>query len=184
MVLTPQDVRNLQAKSKPYKVSDSRALYLIVTEKGSKLWRFDYSFQGKRNTLSLGKWPDVTLAEARRRRDRARRRLAKGVAPRDNMKITVNSFERVALAWYEAARPAWTSRYAKLVLGRLQADIFPELGKEDIANIEPPRLLEVIRKIEARGAIEMAKRVKNLCSEISQSADNARAQELCLDHLE
>jgi hypothetical protein len=134
MVLTNESVENLQPKARPYRVADSKALYLIVTVKGSKLWRFDYRFKGKRNTLSFGKWPDVTLAGARKRRDRARRRLANGFLPRDNTKITVNSFESVALAWYEAARPAWTPRYAKLVLGRLGADIFyratPSFGSD------------------------------------------------------
>jgi integrase len=168
MVFSAQSVQDLQIKDFPYKKADERGLYILVTEKGSKLWRFDYRFNGKSYTLSFGKWPDVTLAHARKRRDRARRRLANGLDPRAITKATVNSFESVALAWYEAAKHAWTPRYAKLVLGRLEADIFPELGREDIANIEPPRLLEVIRKIESRGAIEMAKRVKNHCSEIFQ----------------
>jgi integrase len=79
-----------------------------------------------------------------------------------------NYFEAVARDWHASAKIAWTPRYAKLVLGRLEADIFPHLGKEDINSIEPPRLLEVIRKIEDRGALEMAKRVKNHCSEIFQ----------------
>ena len=82
--------------------------------------------------------------------------------------VVKNSFETVGRDWHASAKAAWTPRYGKLVLGRLEADVFPDLGRDNIDSIEPPRLLEVIRKIEARGAIEMAKRVKNHCSEIFQ----------------
>ena len=172
MALNALIVKNAKPTGKLYRLGDSDGLYLLVTEKGSKLWRFDFTFAGKRNTISLGKWPAVELGMARDRRDEARRQLALGhdpSLPHEPAAIpTGNLFETVARDWYASSKRAWTPRYAALVLGRLEADIFPHLGKNDINSIEAPRLLEVIRKIEARGAIEMAKRVKNHCSEIFQ----------------
>jgi integrase len=172
MPLTALGVKNAKPRDKPYKLSDEKGLYLLVTPSGSKLWRFDYRFAGKRKTLAFGKWDDVELAQARQRRDSARQSLvaaqdpAVGEVPEEV--VVKNSFETVGRDWHAAAETAWTPRYAKMILGRLEADIFPHLGSDDIDTIEPPRLLEVIRKIEARDALEMAKRVKNYCSEIFQ----------------
>ncbi len=150
-------MKNTQPQDKPYKLSDEKGLYLLVTPSGSKLWRFDYRFADKRKTLAFGKWDDVELAQAREHRDTARRSLAAGRDPTigevQKEAVVKNSFETVARDWHAAARTAWTPRYAKLVLGRLEADIFPHLGGDDIDAIEPPRLLEVIRKIEARDAL-------------------------------
>lgn len=172
MALTVLNVKNARPKAKPYKLGDEKGLYLVVTPGGSKLWRFDYRFGGKRKTLAFGKWDDVELAQARERRDAARKKLAEdldpGAPPPPQTAVVLNRFETVGRDWHASAKVAWTPRYAKLVLGRLEADIFPHLGRDDIDIIEPPRLLEVIRKIEARGALEMAKRVKNHCSEIFQ----------------
>lgn len=172
MPLTALGVKSAKPRHKPYKLSDEKGLYLLVTPTGSKLWRFDYRFAGKRKTLAFGKWNDVELAQARNRRDTARQSLAEGRDPASGAEeepaVIKNSFETVAQDWHAAVKTAWTPRYAKLILGRLEADIFPHLGNDDIDTIEPPRLLEVIRKIEARGALEMAKRVKNHCGEIFQ----------------
>lgn len=170
MPLTALTVKNAKPKAKPYKLADGKGLYLVVTPSGGKLWRFDYRHGEKRKTLALGKWPDFELAAARERRDIARKRLADGEDPAAADKAETlaieNAFETIARNWHAGAKTAWTPRYARLVLGRLEADIFPHIGKDNIDSIEPPRLLEVIRKVEARGAIEMAKRIKNYCSEI------------------
>lgn len=168
MPLVAADVKFLDAGAKPRKVADGKGLYLLVTSNGSKLWRFDYRFDGKRYTLAFGKWPDVTLNQARVRRERARKCILTGCDPRAGKEAVIHSFENTARAWYAANQLAWTPRYAKLVLGRLEADIFPHIGQEDIGKIEPPRLLEVIRKIEGRGAVEMARRIRGHCSEIFQ----------------
>jgi Arm DNA-binding domain len=115
---------------------------LLVTPSGSKLWRFDYRYDGKRKTLALGKWDRVELTKAREKRDVARKSLAEGIDPCIpqglGSKVTKNSFEAVALAWHASSKVAWTLRNAKLVLGRLDADIFPHLGRDDIDSIEPP----------------------------------------------
>jgi len=172
MPLTALGVKNAKPQEKPYKLSDEKGLYLLVTPSGGKLWRFDYRHENKRKTLALGKWDDVELSQARVQRDAARKTLADGydpgIARMPETARVQNDFETICRDWHASAKGAWTSRYAKLVLGRLEADIFPHLGRNDVDSIEPPRLLEVIRKIEARGAIEMAKRVKNHCSEIFQ----------------
>lgn len=171
MALSVTGVKNAKPKEKPYRLSDEKNLYLLVMPTGSKLWRFDYRFEGRRNTLSFGKWYDVDLSLARERRDEARRQLVLGHDPspdRKAQKAAANRFETIARNWHATAKSGWTPRYAKLVLGRLEADIFPHFGSDDIDAIEPPSILEVIRKIEGRGAIEMAKRVKNHCSEIFQ----------------
>ena len=172
MPLTALGVKSAKPKDKPYKLSDEKGLYLLVTTSGSKLWRFDYRFARKRKTLAFGKWHEVELGHARERRDAARKSLAQGRDPASDLDrgnpVVKNSFETVARDWHSAAKIAWTPRYAKLVLGRLKADILRHLGREDIDAIESPRLLEVIRKIEARNTLEMAKHVKNHCSEIFQ----------------
>ena len=170
MALTALSVKNARPKAKAYKLGDEKGLYLVVTAGGSKLWRFDYRYGGKRKTLAFGKWNDIDLSQARERRDAARKKLAVGIdpgaPPPPQTAVVLNRFETVGRDWHASAKVAWTPRYAKLVLGRLEADISPHLGRDDIDLIEPPRLLEVIRKIEASGAREMAKRVKNHCSEI------------------
>jgi integrase len=171
MPLTALGVKSAKPRNKPYKLSDGHGLYLFVTPSGGKLWRFDYCFANKRKTLSLGKWNAVELGQARQRRDEARATLSEGRDPADTgarPDDPKNYFETVARDWHASAKAAWTPRYAKLVLGRLEADVFPNLGREDVNAIEPTRLLEVIRKIEDRNALEMAKRVKNHCSEIFQ----------------
>jgi hypothetical protein len=170
MPLTALSVKNAKPRAKSYKLADEKGLYLVVTPSGGKLWRFDYRQDEKRKTLGVGKWPEVELAAARQRRDNARKRLADGEDPTAADKAealaTENAFETIARNWHARAKTAWTPRYARLVLGRLEDDIFPHLGKDHIDSIEPPRLLEVIRKVEIRGAIDMAKRIKNYCSEV------------------
>jgi integrase len=142
----------------------------VVTPSGGKLWRFDYRHDEKRKTLAMGKWPEIELAAARARRDNARKRIADGGDPAAADKAQAlaieNAFETIARNWHAGARSGWSPRYARMILDRLEADIFPHVGKDHIDSIEPPRLLEVIRKVESRGAIEMAKRIKNYCSEI------------------
>jgi integrase len=170
MALSALKVKNAKAKAKPYKLADEKGLYLLVTPTGSKLWRFNFRHDGKYKTLAFGSWPDVELVTARGRRDEARRVLAAGREPGKleslNLSDAEKQFAAVARDWHAASKPSWSPRYAKLVLGRLEADIFPHLGKRPVDEIEPPELLFVIRKIEARGAIEMAKRVKNHCGEV------------------
>lgn len=180
-MLTNIAIKALKPASKPYKKSDGGGLFILVQPNGGKTWRFAYRFDGKQKLLSGGPFPKTTLLDARSWRDMMKHQLALGMDPsqeRKNAKARAadgpvesnNTFEHVAREWLETRTLAWTPRYAALVSGRLEADIFPVIGKMDISTITPRLMLEAVRKIEARGAIEMAHRVKNHCSEIFRYA--------------
>ena len=165
MALTETRVRNAKGSEKPFKLSDDRGLYLLVNAAG-KYWRVDYRFAGKRKTLALGVYPDVTLKEARERRDNARKQLTNGVDPNVHRKAhraaaverAANSFEVIAREWHAKYSPTWTADHAARILRRLEADVFPWIGGRPIAEINAPELLTVLRRIEGRGALETAHR--------------------------
>lgn len=168
-MLSDTSVRKAAPREKPYKLSDSRGLYLLINPKGSKLWRFDYRFDGKRKTMSLGAYPDVSLASARARHQEARTHIANGsdpMAARQSVPAAEHTFEEVGRRWLEAQRHSWADRYYQLSTKRLEAEIFPTMGQRPIGEIEPPELLSHIRGIEARGAIETARRISNYCGGI------------------
>lgn len=177
-MLTDTAIKALKSGPKDFKKSDGGGLFLLVTSRGSKLWRLAYRFAGKQKLLSGGAYPEVSLANARKWRDEARSQLAAGNDPsaiRREAKRAAkvaqdNSFEAVARDWLAAREASWTPRYAALVKGRLEADVFPLIGAKGIATIDPPTLLDAIRTIERRGSIEMAHRVKNHCGEIFRYA--------------
>lgn len=158
--------------------ADSGGLYLEVTATGSKLWRWKYSFNAKEKRLAIGIYPEVTLAQARRARDDARLVLKDGADPAQtkadaklSARVSVgNTFEAVARAWHEHWKTGKSERHAGYVLARLQADVFPDLGKKPIASITAPQLLAVAKKIEARGAVDIAKRAWQTCSQIFRYA--------------
>jgi len=164
-MLTPSAVANAKPESKSYKLADDRGLYLLVKPSGSRWWRLDYRRPGtrKRNTLSLGTFPDVSLKQARTRRDEARRLLADGIDPSNKRKAEamadVESFEAVAREWFAKFSPDWASSHASKLLRRLEKDVFPWLGSRPIRQISAPELLTVARRIEARGALDTARRV-------------------------
>lgn len=156
------------------KLSDGNGLVLLVYPNGSKYWAFRYRYLGKEKNLSLGIYPAVGLAEARRKLNDARKLLSDGQDPSEARKAqkrlaivsAENNFEAIAREWIGAKSPAWTPRYANFVVVRLEKDIFPELGPRPIKDISPPELLSVVRKIENRGASELAHRVLNCCGQI------------------
>jgi len=163
-MLTPSAVTNAKPKAAPYKLADERGLYLYVKPNGARLWRFDYRRPGtgKRNTLSLGVFPDVSLRVARERRDEARTKLADGIDPgteraaeRAARSIT---FEAVASEWIERQRASlspFTYTKAQWMLAQV-----PSLHARPVAELNAPEVLRALRKIEARGTIETAHRVK------------------------
>lgn len=177
-MLTDLAIKSLKPGPKPQKRSDAGGLFILVQPNGTRLWRLAYRHQGKQKLLSLGSYPAISLAEARKRRDEAKQLLSTGVDPSEARRTEKraaqvaadNTFESVARAWLAAREPSWATRYAALVRGRLEADVFPALGAKQIAEIDPPTLLDAIRKIERRGSVEMARRVKNHCSEIFRFA--------------
>lgn len=165
-MLTDIEVRNTKAADKPYKLSDERGLYLHVMLNGGRYWRMNYRHMGKQKTLALGIYPDVTLKDARDRRDVARRLLADGVDPgaakaaqkASNVAAAANSFEAIAREWFARVGVAWVPSHADKILRRLERDVFPWIGKKPIAEIKAPEVLQTVRRIESRGAVETAHR--------------------------
>lgn len=167
-MLTDKAVRAAIAKDKAYKVSDSGGLFLHVSPKNHKSWRFKYRSEGKEQLLTLGTYPDVSLAEAREKRNDARKLLREGRDPRvaaKRAKLVGNSgtfqtFEQAAREWHTVQKPRWKPVHADDVITSLERDIFPQLGTMPMDVIDKPLLLSVLKKIEARGSIETARRVK------------------------
>ena len=162
------------ATSKPLKLSDERGLYLQVNTTGSKIWKYRYGWLGKEQKLTIGRYPGIGLAEARIRRDQARALIEAGTDPRDAKKARerrrrlaeLESFEKVARQWHATRAPALKPRYASQILDRLVADVFPEIGRLPIRSIEAPDILDLLRKIEQRGAHTMAQRVRIHISDV------------------
>ena len=170
MPLTNLKVDKAKPKEKQYKLADERGMYLLIHPKGGKWWRLDYRFQGKRKTLSLGTVPDVSLKEARKKRDEARSILEDGADPsyyRASAKtFGEDSFEAVAREWFEKFRGQWAQSHAVKILSRLEKDLLPWVGSRPIDAIEAPELLRVIRRVEHRGALDTAHRIQQIASRV------------------
>ena len=178
MALTDVSVRNAKPGEKPKKMFDGRGLYLEVSPKGGKWWRFKYRYGGKEKRLSLGVYPDVSLKEARERREEARKLLANDVDPsmhrqaaRDaDAERAANSFEVVAREWYAKYSVNWSKNHGGRTIRRLERDIFPWIGDMPITDITAPQLLRTVRRIEKRGAIETAHRAIGNCGQVFRYA--------------
>lgn len=178
MPLTDITIRNAKPGLKPAKLFDERGLFLLVTPAGGKWWRLKYRIDGKEKLLSLGVYPDVGLKDARERRDAARKQLADGIDPSLNRKAqkslrqlqVANSFEMVSREWYEKHAPNWVSSHGDRIIRRLERDIFPFIGKRPIGEVAAPELLDVVRRIEARGALETAHRALSNCGQVFRYA--------------
>jgi integrase len=178
VALTDTHIRNAKPKAKPYKVSDGGGMYLLVTPEGARYWRLDYRFSGKRRTLALGVYPTTTLSSARSRREEARALLAKDVDPgvakketkRAAMRANDITFEAVAREWLHSQRKRLVPRYSAQILARLEADVFPQIGGRPIAKIDTLELLDALRKIEKRGALETARRLRQTCGQVFRYA--------------
>ncbi len=153
-------------------------MYLEVMPTGSKYWRLKYRINGKEKRLALGVYPETSLAKARDKRDKARKLLAVGQDPalhkkeekRRSQLNSDNSFEVIAREWYDIQKGRWTPRHAAYVLKRLQSDVFPEIGVFPIADITAPQLLAAIRKVESRGAHEIAHRALQTAGQVFRYA--------------
>lgn len=169
-MLTETQVRGAKSADRPRKLFDSRGLYLHVMPNGGRYWRFEYRFDGRKKTLALGVYPDVSLGKARARHQDARQLLADGVDPAAKKQASITTFETVARAWYERWQVGRNQQYAYYVRKRLETDIFPEFGALPISEIPTSAFREAIQKIELRGAFEIAKRVLQNCSQIMRYA--------------
>lgn len=178
MLLSDIQIKRAKPQDKPYTLNDGAGLSLLVDVNGAKGWRFRYRFVGKPKMISFGVYGEVSLAEARLRREEARAMLAKGINPSDARKADKialrfshdNSFEAVAREWHASKKSTWSDGYAKEVLGCLERDIFPYVGHRPIELIEPLELLAVLQKIEKRGALEQASKIRRRCGEVLRFA--------------
>ena len=167
-------IRTTKPGAKPIRLYDERGLYVEITTSGGRWWRFKYRFGGKEKLLSMGTYPDTGLKAAREKRDRARALLEGGVDPGEvrraekasRSELAVNSCEAVAREWHTTIHFAQVSAgHAARTLIRLEQDVFPWLGGLPIGEIKPPQLLQAVRRIEARGAIETSHRALQACGQ-------------------
>lgn len=178
MPLSDLAIKKAVPTDKPVKMTDGNGLYLLVQPTGGKLWRYDYRFDGKRKTLALGAYPEVSLAAAREKHGAARKSLAESIDPaaskqaeKQARKIAAdNAFETIARQWFAKHMTGKSESHRERTINRLETDIFPWLGKRPIADIKPQELLVCLRRIEERGAIETAHRVRWSCSKVFRFA--------------
>lgn len=171
-MLNDAKIRAAKPRAKPFKLTDSSRLYLLVTPGGSKMWKWSSSYNHKQRTLHLGVYPKVGLAGARAQRDEAAAIHSEGRDPgvvrrlivEANLEAGRQTFERLAREWFDNARPKWALVHADDVIRSLDRDVFPAIGGLPISEINAPLVLAVLREIESRGAIETAKRVRQRIS--------------------
>lgn len=178
--LSDAQIKNAKPQEKDYKLMDGFGLFLLITPTNGKLWRFDYRFDNKRKMLALGAYPSVTLAEARQRREDAKKLLANGIDPgamKKTLKSTgkelaANTFEVIARQWHLkfSAAGKWSPIHAADIMHRLEKDIFPPLGSRPISEIKPKELLTVLERIASRGALDSAHRLRHHCGMIFRYA--------------
>lgn len=174
MPLTDTAIKAAKPASKPQKLYDEGGLFLLIAPSGGRWWRLKYRLGGKEKLLSLGTYPEVSLKDARLRRDELRRQLEAGLDPSAERQAEQlrkqaardNSFEFVAREWYGKQAKTWVKNHATDVLRRLEANLFPDLSRRPIAEIEAPELLHTLRKVEERGAYDMAHRVMQVASQV------------------
>jgi integrase len=176
MALTDLQVKKAQAKDKTYKLVDGLGLYLQVTKNGGKWWRFKYLFEGKEKLLSFGVYPDITLAEARNRRQDARTLVAKGINPSADRKVvkeakaerSANSFEMIAKEWHahQVSNKAWSAEHAATIMTRLEKDVFPWIGSNPIVEVTAKEIKAILDRVRSRGVIETARRVRTIMGQI------------------
>lgn len=178
MPLTATAIRNAKPGDKPRKLTDSAGMFLLINPNGTRYWRLKYRYRGREKQLSLGVYPDVSLAEAREHREAARKLLSKEVDPSQDRKqakralleAAGNSFEAVARDWHDGQRARWTHGHADAVLALLKKDVFPLIGDRPLTEVTAPDLLDAIRGIERRGAAETARKALRHCGAVFRFA--------------
>jgi len=175
--LSDMKVQKAKAKDKPVTLFDGGGLFLMITPTGGKLWRFKYRFDGKEKKLAFGSYPEISLLDARKRRDEARSQIAHGIDPgavrkaQKQAKIEeTETFEIIAREWQEKFKSKWQEEYADKIMRRMELNVFPLIGSRPIKNIKAPELLAVLRRVESRDALELAHRIRNLCDQIFRYA--------------
>ncbi|PLI50334.1 integrase [Klebsiella pneumoniae] len=178
MKLNARQVDAAKPKEKAYKLADGAGLYLEVVPSGSRYWRMKYRFNGKEKRMAFGVYPAVSLAQARALRDEAKKKLAEGIDPsfaKKEEKLVRdvrlhNTFQAVALEWHGTKVSRWSEGYASDIIEAFNKDIFHYIGQQSVNEIKPLVLLNVLRRMESRGATEKAKKVRQRCSEVFRYA--------------
>ncbi|MEJ1962261.1 MAG: integrase arm-type DNA-binding domain-containing protein [Gammaproteobacteria bacterium] len=178
MPLSRTQIENAKPREKPLKLFDGRGLYLEIAPSGARWWRYKYRIANKEKRISLGVYPDVGLKDARERLDAARKLVAAGIDPSEQRKAqklatiarVEHTFEAIAREWFELNKPKWVEAHSSKIIGRLERDVFPWLGKRPIEEITAAELLAVLRRIEARGAIESTHRANQNCGQVFRYA--------------
>ena len=178
MKLTDQACKGAKAKDKPYKLADGEGLYLEVSPNGSKYWRLKYRYMGKEKRLAFGVYPDVSLRDARDKREESKRLLREHKDPsfikkQEKHKILQdhqNTFELVAREWFEFEKESWKPDYSQEVLGRLERDVFPTIGYSPVKQLTPKMVLDMAKEVQGRGANDLAKRLIQMCRNILKYA--------------
>ena len=175
--LSDMQVVKVKPQSKQLTIFDGGGLFLLVTPSGGKLWRFKYRFEGKEKLISLGAYPEISLAEARQRREEARKQLAHGIDPGALRKAQkqaeteeTETFEVIGCEWHTKFTATWAPGHAVKIMSSLKRDVFPWIGGRPIKELKAPELLSVLRRIESRGTLETAHRVRGLFGQILRYA--------------
>jgi len=178
MALTVTAIDKAKPTDKQYRMPDDRGLVLLVRPNGAKLWQLRFRHDGKEKTASLGQYPDVTLAQARVKRDKARELVAAGSDPVAVKKAErtakteahINNFEAIAREWWAHWKATRSESHTGYVIRRLEADVFPAIGTRPISEIEAPELVRMVKTVAQRGALDIAKRCLQMCNQIFRYA--------------
>lgn len=178
MKLTNIAIKNAKPQDKAYYLPDGDNLSLLITPNGAKIWRLAYRHNNKRKQIALGKYPVLSLQDAREVKLEKQRLLLKGIDPVEDRRQQrldselkhENNFEAIAREWHSQRYHTWQPKHADNILKRLSANIFPKLGKKPITEITPQELLYVIRPIEAAGKPHIAQRMLQTTSQIFRYA--------------
>ncbi|MDG1286357.1 MAG: integrase arm-type DNA-binding domain-containing protein [Rickettsiales bacterium] len=171
-MLTAKQIENAEIKDKPYKLFDSDGLYVLIRSKKSKYLRYKYRFQNKEKLYALGVWGELSLSDARKKRDEVKVLLKQGIDPNQHKKqselaATIaadNTFEAIAREWHKLNTKRWTEGHASKILRRLELHLFPAIGQRPITEIKTPEVLHLIRQVEKRGTTEVTKRISQLAN--------------------
>ena len=178
-VLTEKQVANAKPKEKPYKLNDSGGLYLYIAKSGLKSWRMKFKFDNKEKLLTFGTYPEITLRDARNKRDHARVAILNNTDPsgerarkrqareRERAELAkLVTFEASGRAWFDLQKARWTPVHAADVITSLERDVFPAIGALPVVSIDAPTVLKALRRVESRGAIETARRLRQRISSV------------------
>lgn len=173
-MLTIKQIEAAKPKEKSYRLSDSGGLFLFISKGGGKIWRFRYRKDGKEQTHVIGSYPEISLIEARKLHASAKSILATGgtleTKKEASQKECITTFESVFREWYEFKKEVWSAGYRKEMLSMFNDDVLPIIGGEDIASMDPLRVVDVIRHFESRGAMERASKARRRCGEVFRYA--------------